>query len=78
MNAAPDLVFISNSFVKHLKDNKYVGPNTANSVGLTKNNLINIYNLVSKKIEFMLLLQSEQSRATSAENISQSHRTRLL
>ena len=61
MTAAPDLVFISNSFVKHLKDNKYVGPNTANSVGLTKNNLINIYNLVSKKVEFMLLLQSEQS-----------------
>ena len=60
MTAAPDLVFISNSFVKHLKDNKYVGPNTANSVGLTKNNLINIYNLVSNKIEFMLLLQSEQ------------------
>ena len=38
---------LANAFVDHLIDSRYVGPNVPNSVGLTKRNLMNIYNLVS-------------------------------
>lgn len=34
------------AFVDHLIDSRYVGPSVPNSVGLTKRNLMNIYNLV--------------------------------
>lgn len=37
---------LANAFVDHLIDSRYVGPNVPNSVGLTKRNLMNIYNLV--------------------------------
>ena len=38
---------LANAFVDHLIDSRYVGPSVPNSVGLTKRNLMNIYNLVS-------------------------------
>ena len=38
---------LARAFVDHLIDSRYVGPNVPNSVGLTRRNLMNIYNLVS-------------------------------
>ena len=40
---------LANAFVDHLIDSRYVGPSVPNSVGLTKRNLMNIYNLVSDR-----------------------------
>ena len=39
---------LANAFVDHLIDSRYVGGSNV-SVGLTKRNMMNIYNLVSKE-----------------------------
>ena len=42
---------LANAFVDHLIDSRYVGGSNV-SVGLTKRNMMNIYNLVSKQSVF--------------------------
>ena len=49
---------LANAFVDHLIDSRYVGPSVPNSVGLTKRNLMNIYNLVSYREQWQCHVSS--------------------
>ena len=52
-----DMEALARAFVDHLIDSRYVGPNVPNSVGLTRRNLMNIYNLVSGQRRGIVLCQ---------------------
>ena len=47
MSSNPSIATYCEDFVRHLVDNRYVGPSVPNTVWITRNNLLNIYNLVS-------------------------------